>query len=78
VNLAVALLDVSETGVRLVLREPLERGQDVEITLLGLGHLRPVKVLGSVVWCVATDNQQHCVGVQFNHRLKYADFQHLT
>ena len=40
VNLAVALLDVSESGARLILSGPLQRGQEVSLTLeVGRAHV---------------------------------------
>ena len=49
-NLALSLLDVSETGVRLIVKEELKARQEVEITLLGIGQQRPLQVMGAVVW----------------------------
>jgi len=34
-DLALAVLDVSETGIRLTVREPLEAGQEGELLLAG-------------------------------------------
>lgn len=77
-NLALSLLDVSETGVRLVVKEDFKVRQEVEITLLGIGHQRPLQLMGEVTWCVATADGNHCVGVKFQRFLSYTDLQQLT
>ena len=41
-----------ESGVLLILKSSLDKGQDVTLFLEGREHMRPVKVHGKVVWCV--------------------------
>lgn len=77
-NLALSVLDISETGIRLVLREPLREGQEVSITLEGIGGSRPVKRLGKVVWSVPSADGNHCVGINLEKRLDYRQFLELT
>jgi len=77
-NLAMELLDLSETGIRLRLKEPLPQGQAVEIQLLGLGHRAPLKVEATVIWTVAAADGSHCIGAHFNKRLSYGDVQLLA
>jgi len=77
-NLALSVLDISETGVRLILREPLRTGQEVSITLEGAGSARPVKRLGKVVWSVPSTDGGHCAGINLEKRLDYRQFQELT
>jgi hypothetical protein len=77
-NLALAILDVSEAGIRLRVRELLEPGQEVEIGLEGLANSRPLRVPASVVWCVPTAEGDYCVGLQFDRRLTYADLHMLA
>jgi hypothetical protein len=76
-NQAVSLLDVSETGIRLVVKSALEKGQEIILELLGPGHIRPVKVPAIVIWSVATADGTHCIGARFQRRLPYADMQKL-
>jgi hypothetical protein len=76
-DLTVATLNVSETGVRLLLMAGLPRGQEVTLNLQGQDQLRPVRVLGNVAWCQPEGEQWH-VGVEFQKRLKYPDFLRLT
>ena len=77
-NLAVSLLDISETGIRLILREPLRSGQDVSITLEGVSCIRPVTRLGKVIWSVPSADGTYCTGVNLEKRLEYRQFQELT
>jgi len=77
-NLALDLLDVSQTGACLVVREPLEPGQEVHIALLGQGHLRPVVTLADIIRCKSLPDGHYEIGVRFRKLLRYADLQHLT
>jgi hypothetical protein len=70
-NVAVTLLDVSETGIRLVLSAPLAPGHEVEISLEAMGDQRPTKISGDVMWCVAMADGNHCLGIRFNKPLKW-------
>jgi hypothetical protein len=76
-NLAVALLDVSETGVRLCLKEELAPGQEVEVCLLAPGEARETKRTGRVIWCVPGADGTHLVGVHFDKQLAFAAVQDL-
>ncbi len=73
-NLAVALLDVSETGARFIVKDALQTGRDVSISLEGQSTLRPIPRVGSVAWCVPAADGNFCVGVNFQKRLPYRDF----
>jgi hypothetical protein len=76
-NLAAATLNVSECGVRLLLSANLLHGQEVSLSLEGQDHLRPLRLLGNVVWC-RSRNEQWEVGIQFQKRLRYQDVLRLT
>jgi Tfp pilus assembly protein PilZ len=80
-NLAVSLLDVSETGALLVLRAYLEAGQEVTLLLEGQGHLRPIRLLGKVAWCTPqtekTPSETFRAGIVFDKHLTWADLMHL-
>lgn len=77
-NLVHSPLDISETGVRLILKVDLRRGQEVEVLLTGGGFTRPVKKLGTVIWSLPTENNCFCVGVRFDGSLGFADLQTFT
>jgi hypothetical protein len=77
-NLALEMLDLSERGIRMRVKEPLAPHQQVEIQLSGLSHRKPVKVAAEIVWCVPAADGSCCVGAHFARGLPYADFQLLT
>ena len=72
-NIAVALLDVSESGARLKVKVPIELNKEIEINLTGIGHRQPLKVIGQVVWCVPIEGGSHAIGVKFVRYLPYRD-----
>ena len=72
-NIARSLLDVSESGVRLLVGEVLPEKREVEVCLQAAGQAREVRVTGRVAWCVPCDGGA-CVGIQFDKRLDYATF----
>ena len=77
-NVAVSILDLSETGASLVVKAPFKRGEDMEVNLEGIVHRRPIRKMATVVWCVATDNERWAVGVKFQGALRYADLNDLS
>ncbi len=76
-NLAVAVLDVSETGARLVLKADLPKGQEVELALENVGG-RAVKGLAEIVWSVALADGNFCVGAHFHKFISYTDLTSLV
>jgi hypothetical protein len=66
---ALALLDLSESGARLVIREALTLGQRVYLVLEGPAGGRPVRRQGTVAWSVPAADGTHCVGVKLLRRL---------
>jgi hypothetical protein len=77
-NLLVSVLDVSETGVRLVLKELVEKGRSLEVHLEGVWQREPIKVSAEVVWVVPTADGNFCVGAQLQRRLHHSDLQSLA
>ena len=77
-NFAIGLLDLSETGIRMVLREPLAMNQEVSVGLEGPHHRQPLKRGGRVMWCVETAEKTFVVGVQFEKRLPYGEWTRMT
>src|SRR3954471_1482551 len=71
-NLALAVLDVSETGLRIVVTMPLGRGQEVLLLLQGQGNMRQIKRSGYVVWCVPTNDGKYVVGIRLTKYLQTA------
>jgi len=77
-NVGVNVLDLSETGIRMLVCAPLKEKEEVLIELLGAGQRKPVKLHATVCWVVATADGGHCVGASFQRRLRYADLQQLV
>ena len=77
-NVAVAALDVSETGAALVVNTAFQPGDELEVNLEGVVHRRPIKKMAVVVWCVPTDEGRFAIGVKFQGPLPYADLNDLA
>jgi|SRR5947208_481779 len=74
-NIALALVDISEVGLRLAVKSALAKGQEIEIELLAPGKSRPLKLLAEVIWCSTAEDDSHWVGAEFRHHLSYAEIQ---
>lgn len=72
-NLALALLDLSETGVRLKTSTLLNVGSEVTITLESPVLVKPVTRKGKVVWSVERESE-FSAGVEFEKNVPYASF----
>jgi hypothetical protein len=70
-NIASALLDVSEAGVRLTVKIPVEVGQEVEINLHGQTGVS-ARHIARVVWAVPAEGGLFCVGCALAKPLPYA------
>ena len=77
-NIAVGLFDVSENGIRLIVKTPLELEGDVEVGLQPIGANRPTTVIARVMWCVTLADGNHCVGARFEKLLPYVFFQEIA
>jgi hypothetical protein len=74
-NIATHILDISETGARLRVREQCARGQEIELHLISISHRKPIRLHAEVIWCnVAADGEIY-VGVQFRRSLPFRDVQ---
>jgi hypothetical protein len=78
VNLALALMEVSETGVRLALQAALDPGQEVTLLLEGQGHSRPVRIQGNVIWCTPRPEGGFLTGIRFQKYLAWPDLQNIV
>jgi hypothetical protein len=77
-NAAVSLLDLSELGACLVLKAKWDKGQEVEVLILGGYGTEAIKRLANVVWSQPTENNCYVTGVHFQRALRYGDLQRLT
>src|SRR5207302_9371444 len=73
-NLVQACHDLSEGGVCLILKAPVDPNLEVEVLINGYG-VRAIKRAGRVRWLQPLDNGRVLVGVQFQGRLSFADVQ---
>lgn len=76
-DIAVAVQDVSEEGARLLVKENLSVGAEVEICLVGVGMNKRLSVVANVMWC-KPEAPHFSIGVKFQNRLSYGDFFNLT
>src|SRR5688572_24953610 len=67
-NLATALLDVSETGARLVINQELTIAQEVEVAFAGYGINYTIKRLANLRWLLKLADGKFCIGVEFQKR----------
>lgn len=77
-NLARTLLDISDSGLRLVVSQPLEPKSDVEVIIAGYGMRTSLKRLGVVRWQLKLENGQYCTGIEFHKHIDYRDWQNLA
>jgi hypothetical protein len=75
-NLLVRTLDISETGVRVVLKSHLDKGQAVEVVVKGTG--RQHKRQAQVMWSLRLEDGNCCAGLRFDRPLPYGDVQRLA
>lgn len=77
-DLALSLLDLSEGGAALVVKEAVERGREVSVGLEGQSHSRPIVRVGNVVWSRPAADGAYLIGVGFQKGLPYKDYIDLT
>ena len=77
-NLAVALLDASQSGVRLFLNAPVEPGEAVRLGLEVDGLTEPVRLAGVVRWAVDREDGTCIAGVELERLIGERDLERLT
>jgi hypothetical protein len=77
-NVARALVDLSEVGLRLLIKEPLGLGTHVALTIQRINHMVPIHCTGTVRWLLERDNGSCSVGVELDKRLDKEAFARLT
>jgi hypothetical protein len=70
-DLALAVANLSQAGICLAVRAPLESREEVEVTLEALGSHRPVRVMAEVIWCAADPGGGHRIGARFQSHLSF-------
>jgi hypothetical protein len=76
-NIALSILDLAETGARLLLSEEIKPGADFELGFES-ASARPVKLQAQIVWSVPSDDGRFLVGVRFHKALSYAELHALS
>ena len=76
-DLAFSLLDLSEGGAALAVKEAVEVGKEVSIGLEGQTQRRPIVRVANVVWSMAADGA-YAIGICFQKALPYRDYIDLT
>ncbi len=77
-NVCLSLIDLSETGACMVVKEAVQTGREVTAGLEGQSHSRPVKCVGIVAWCKPAEGGAFTVGVTFQKHLPYSVYLDLT
>jgi hypothetical protein len=77
-NLALALLNLSEDGACVLLKEALKPREDVVLNLETVISLRPVKCPGQVAWCQPVGDGTYSVGIRFERRVPWLELLNLT
>jgi PilZ domain len=77
-NIAATLLDLSETGLRVILKEAATVGQQVEVNLESAGTGLAVRIHAGVVWVVPSVDGTFVAGLRLTKSLAYRDFMALT
>jgi hypothetical protein len=77
-NLVTSFLDLSEGGVRVILKVGFQPGDEVEVVLLGYGMKEAIKRLANVCWSLPLENGSHAVGLHFQKILPHRDVQTLA
>lgn len=72
-SLTAQFLDLSEGGLRVVLKKAVRAGQEVEVILQGCGMSKPIKQTGHVTWTIPLEDGKCCVGIEFAKRLTSRD-----
>jgi hypothetical protein len=72
------LLDVSETGVRLIVGQEFPPASEIEISMTGHGLKGTVKRLANIRWQLKLDNGKFCIGAEFQKRIAYNDWQNIA
>jgi hypothetical protein len=76
-DLAIRILELSEEGARLLVKEQITPETEVEVGLTGVGMSKPMMKLGRVVWCNPMESG-FAIGVKFHERIGFTEFFHLT
>src|SRR5262249_7171209 len=77
-DLAIALLDLSQSGACFATLDSMRPRQEVEVTLRGFAHPRPIRLPAEVVWCMQAPSGTYVLAVAFAQRLSPEEWHKLT
>ena len=77
-NLVATVLDLSDTGVCVILTQALDPRSEVEVLVTAYCIKETIKRLANVRWQLQLENGQFCTGLEFQKRLPYRDWQNLS
>lgn len=77
-NLVKQVLDVSDTGTRILISKELDLKSEVEVTIEGYGLRGIIKRLGNIRWQVKLESGDYCIGVEFQKCLNHRDWCNLV
>ena len=77
-NLAVALVDASEDGLRVRLKVEVKPGEEGEVLLGRPGGGKPLKSEVEVRWCTPAGDGTFLAGLRLRRRLPYRDLSDLV
>jgi len=77
-NILKSALDVSESGIRIVVAAPLIKNDEAELYFQNMQLGRSVKRLAKVIWSLATEEGSCCAGLHFDKPLSYIELQSIA
>lgn len=77
-DIAHTLWDISQTGVCLVTKAPVQPGEELELRLTSSSTYHNFSARGTVVWVDPLDDTQFTIGVRFGQAISYAELSQLT
>jgi len=77
-DIALTLRSISETGALLLVTDALKPAEEVELEFDASFFPKPLRVRANVVRAKIVPGNVYCVGVKFQQRISYADFNRLT
>jgi PilZ domain len=76
-NLTQSAVDLSQTGICLVLTAVLNRGDEAEVQITGAGRAA-IRRTAEVAWSLPQEAGHYFVGLRFRPELSYAELQQVT
>jgi hypothetical protein len=73
-NLSVSGVELSDDGIKAIVKNEMKKGDEIEIGLTGIGRGKPVVMIADVRWCRAQEESEtFVVGAKFRRRIAYAE-----